>query len=938
MPDSNLRTGRLESAESPESERVTETDDVHDGSQDRDRALRADIRELGNLLGQTLVRQEGRQLLDLVEHVRALSKAARTGDRAAGKELDKVLADLDLPVAIRLVRAFSIYFHLANVAEQTHRIDELASRSPDQGWIAATTRRIVQAGVDRALLRDVLSRLELRPVFTAHPTEAARRSVLTKLRRVAELLERRNDPRAARREDEGIRRRLAEIVDLLWQTDELRLHRPRSLDEARAAMYYLDELCRDVVPEVFEDFSEQVRQLGIDVPPESVPIRFGTWVGGDRDGNPNVTPEVTEETLRLQAAHALTNLIGAVEALATELSTSTRIVAISDVLRDSLEDDRERLPAVDAQFGRLNQEEPYRLKCSYIRQRLHNTKRRLLEGRPPGPEEYRNGHELLGELRVMFESLAANRGELNARGCVARVMQMVAAFGPHLASMDIREHRSKHHQALAALYARLRLDPPYTELDRTQRVRLLTEELLSRRPLSSPTTVLPQDEARTLATFDTITRALDRYGDSVIESYIVSMTEGVDDLLAAAVLAREAGLVDLHAGIARIGFVPLLESPASLAAAGDLLDELLTNTAYRQLVRLRDDHQEVMIGYSDSSKMAGITTSRWLLHQAQRRLHDVAAAHGVRLRIFHGRGGSVGRGGSPTHEAILAQPPGTVDGPIKITEQGEVISDKYGLPRLARRNLELTLAATLEASLLHRTPVNPPEALQRWDATMQVVSDAARRAYRQLLETPRFVEYFQSSTPVSELSQLNIGSRPVSRSGSQRLEDLRAIPWVFGWTQSRQIIPGWFGVGSGLAAAREVGFADTLEEMYRDWQFMSIFVSDVEMTLVKTDLAIARRYVERLVDPDLHDLFHRINDEYDLTVEQVLLLTGCTRLLDQHPVLRRTLEVRDAYLDPLNYLQVALLARARSGEESPQLRRALLLTMNGVAAGMRNTG
>ncbi|MFN2557151.1 MAG: phosphoenolpyruvate carboxylase [Nitriliruptorales bacterium] len=901
--------------------------------------MRADIRHLGDLLGQTLVRQEGRELLDLVEHVRALSKAARGGYRAAGKELGEVLVDLDLPMAIRLVRAFSIYFHLANVAEQVHRVNELAARSHDQGLLAAIAQRLAGSGVDLGLVRDVLGRLELRPVFTAHPTEAARRSVLTKLRRVAELLERRNDPRATQAEREHVRRRLAEIIELLWQTDELRLQRPRSLDEARAAMYYLDELCRDVVPDLFDGFADEMsRQLGIEMAPDAVPIRFGTWVGGDRDGNPNVTPEVTADILRLQADHSLQNMLAAVEHLATELSTSTRIVGISDALRHSLDADRERLPTVFAQYAELNREEPYRLKCSYIRERLTNTRRRILEGRPFGPEEYRTGAELLGELQLMYQSLVAHRGELNARGLLGRLMRTVAAFGLHLASMDIREHSSKHHLALAVLYERLELDPPYNDLGRAARCRLLTEELLGRRPLSSPTSSLPPEEARTLATFSTISHALARGGSAVIESYIVSMTEGVDDLLAAAVLAREVGLVDLHAGIAHIGFVPLLETPSSLEAAGVLLDELLGNEAYRQLVRLRDDRQEVMLGYSDSSKMAGITTSRWLLHQAQRQLRDVAARHGVQLLVFHGRGGSVGRGGGPTHEAILAQPPGVVDGRIKITEQGEVISDKFGLPGLARRNLELTLAATLEASLLHRTPVNPPEALQRWDEAMQIISNAARRAYEQLLATPGFVDYFHSSTPVSELSELNIGSRPASRSGGQRLEDLRAIPWVFGWTQSRQIIPGWFGVGSGLVAAREEGLHGTLDEMYRDWQYMSMFISDVEMTLVKTDLAISQRYVERLVDPDLHHLFHRISDEYELTVQQVLLLTGSSRLLDQHPVLRRTLEVRDAYLDPLNYLQVALLARARSGDESPQLRRALLLTINGVAAGLRNTG
>ncbi len=924
----------------------------------RDEALRTDIRILGGLLGESIVRQEGQELLDLVEQVRGLAKDARSEPRPdpadieprpdpadieprpdPADELADLLEHLDLITTIKLVRAFNTYFYLANVAEQVHRVDELAARAQTRGALHRTIDRLVEADLDTDVVRDVLSRLELRPVFTAHPTEASRRSILRKMRTVAQLLEERNDPRVSGDEQHRIERRLAEVVDLLWQTDELRLDRPDPVDEARAVIYYFDELFSRVVPDLFDEVAAEAGRLGIELEPAQVPIRFGTWVGGDRDGNPNVTPEVTRRTLQVQADHALRDLLGAVESLASELSTSIRIVGVSDELRASLAEDRERLPGVYERFQHLNREEPYRLKCAYIHERLTRTRQRIVEHRTPGPEEYTDADELLDELRPMHASLCAHRGALIANGSLARLVRLVAAFRFHLATMDVREHASKHHELLGALYDRLGQDPPYGELDAAGRADLLARELEGRRPLAPPTVSLDEGPARTLATFHTIREMLDGSGADVIESYIVSMTREIDDLLAPVVLAREAGLVDLHTGVARIGFVPLLETPRELAIAGDFLDQLLACGPYRELVRLRGERQEVMLGYSDSSKMGGITTSNWQLHRAQRRLVEVADKHGVRLRIFHGRGGSVGRGGGPTNEAILAQPPGAVDGEIKITEQGEVIADKYGLPGLARGNLELTLAATLEASLLHREPVNPPASLQRWNDAIEVVSQAAYDAYRAFVETDGFGEYFRASTPVSEMAALNIGSRPSSRGGSTDLEDLRAIPWVFGWTQSRQIVPGWFGVGSGLAAAREQGLGDVLDEMYRDWQFMRTFLSNVEMTLAKTDLDIARRYVSRLVPEPLRHVFDQVAAEYERTVGEVLRLTGEDDLLDWHPVLKRTLAVRDAYLDPLSFLQVALLARDREAEApEPRLRRALLLTMNGIAAGLRNTG
>lgn len=893
----------------------------------RDESLRADVRRLGDLLGHTLVRQEGQELLDLVESVR---KAVREG---TGGE---VLKDLSVVDSIQLVRAFSTYFHLANVAEQVNRVRIISeSREINGSWISRAVDKIIAAQkaqlpghqFSQEDLEQWVGELSVRPVFTAHPTEAARRSILNKLGEISRLLDL---PKSVTNTQS-----LAEIVDLLWQTDELRVDRPEPLDEAMNALYYLDDLARTTVPEVLNEFAHELKRLGVDLPVTAKPLTFGTWIGGDRDGNPNITPEITKAAVILQVGHAIRTTIAAMDQLRQMLSVSTRIIGATPELSASVEEDLKHIPEFEPRFRRLNTQEPYRLKATAIVHRLALTRERHAQGTPHVPHrDYRDTAELLADLTLMRDSLFAHRGELIATGLLERTIRSVAAFGITHATLDIREHSDAHHAALSQI-----IGGSYSTQSHEERFKTLVALLAE--PTNQQTSSLTGNDAKTFNTFVAINELIEDFGPEIIETYIVSMTKGADDLIAATVLAKWAGLVDLSADRAKIGFAPLLETVAELRAAGEILETLLSNPTYRKVVELRGNIQEVMLGYSDSNKDAGIATSQWEIHRAQRQLRDVAMKHGVRLRLFHGRGGSVGRGGGPTYEALVALPWGSIDGEIKVTEQGEVISDKYSLPALARENVELTLAASLEATVLNRAPRQSVQELEQWNSCMDVISDASFAQYRKLVDHPDLPAYFYASTPVEQLGNLFLGSRPSRRpDATSGLGSLRAIPWVFGWTQSRQIVPGWFGVGSGLKAARDAGKSDDMKSMLKDWHFFHTFISNVEMTLAKTDLVTARRYVETLVPKELHHFLNEITTEFELTVSEILLLTQKDSLLSEQPVLARTLQVRDAYLSPLHLLQINLLQRVRAKGDSadPTLIRALLLTINGVAAGLRNTG
>ena len=879
--------------------------------------LRNDVRRLADLLGQTLARQEGDELLSLVESVRL---AVRQGEQ------DQILSKLTDSQTISLVRAFGHFFNLANVAEQVNRSKVLADEKNATGsWLSRAVDNILAAqkiskDFDQKDLQTWIDNFSVRPVFTAHPTEAARRSVLGKMTTISELLQ--------QPDSQTQTKRLAETIDLLWQTDELRLGRPEPLDEAVNSIYYLDELLQQTVPEVLAEFASEVKRLGVDLSLSAKPLSFGTWIGGDRDGNPNITADVTRSAILLQNSHFTRTLLLHLDQLVQGVSISTKLTGVSKELEKSVLDDLEKLPEIESRYRRINAEEPYRLKVTAIRHKLLITQQRHTDNSAHVPgRDYKNSAELLSDFEIMRKSLMANNGQLIATGLLERITRAITAFGLSHAKMDIREHSDAHHYLLKQLFIDSSAEIINKELESSKSVDL---------------TKLDEQANKCLKTFITSGELIDQFGPEVIESYIISMTKSANDVLAAVLIGKLAGLISLDANksFAKIGFVPLLETVAELRAADQILDDLLNNKSYRKIVMMRGQVQEVMLGYSDSNKDAGITTSQWEIHKAQRKLRDVALKHGVKLRLFHGRGGSVGRGGGPTYDALIALPWGSIDGQIKMTEQGEVISDKYGLPALAKENLELTLAAALEATILNRKPRQSSKDLNSWDECMDLISEHAFSAYRKLVDQEELPAYFYASTPVEQLGNMFLGSRPSRRpDAASGLESLRAIPWVFGWTQSRQIVPGWYGVGSGLKAARLAGKSDLLQKLLKDWHFFSTFISNVEMTLAKTDLAIAQRYVTTLVDPSLHKIFDQIKSEYELTVAELLLMTNKTEILGNQPILARTLQVRDTYLAPIQLLQISLLKRVREQKDiDPLLARALLLTINGVAAGLRNTG
>jgi phosphoenolpyruvate carboxylase len=917
---------------------------------------------LGDLLGETIQTQSGAEAFALEEEVRALAKRLRTTTDLQAEQalLEKVQA-LSVAEASDLVRAFTHYFGLVNLTEQLERLRVLRERDlrdphrPRRESIGEAIQSIAAAGVEAPAVAAALGDMMLVPVFTAHPTESQRRTSLESLRRIAASLPPLlgNDILPAERAE--LRRRIQSEIVSGWQSDQVRINKPTVIDEVKYGRFYMETTLLSVVPAIYRELETALAttypDYQWDVP---TVLRFGSWIGGDRDGNPFVTPATTVEAIRLMHDAMLHQYVERIEQLSVMLGSSTREVEISRELAQSLDVDAAHFPQVAETVKRRNEFEAYRQKCTYIRERLLLTIERVKSYEPfwdingmakvmPSDHPWYQGSKgLLYDLQLMDHSLRANAGAAMADGELHDLIRLVEVFGIHMATLDVRQHSSRHTAAIQEILAMAGICDDYSALGESERAALLGQELNGKRPLIPTRLDYSDGTNEIIQTFRTIAAVLEQLSPDAINTYIISMTTGVSDILAVLLLAREAGLYDPRTQTSRLNVVPLFETRRDLQCASTIMANLLATPAYRHHLELRGNSQEVMLGYSDSNKDTGFVAANWALYRAQQELVALAEAQGIRLRLFHGRGGAIGRGGGAANHAILSQPQGTVRGQLRLTEQGEVIFDRYGIAGIGARHLQQLMHAMLMTTLgVSDVPIPPA-----WSTTLDQLADDSALAYRALVyDDPQFVQYFFEATPIAEIVRLNIGSRPASRKTSQRIEDLRAIPWVFAWMQSRHTIPGWYGLGTALeqfcTRHGEDGIA-LLQQMYREWLFFATLIDNAQMILSKADMRIARSYADLVDDRAMSDrIFRTITEEYDRTVQNILRLTGQDELLSNTPILQLSIERRNPYIDPLSVIQVELLRRLRAMPEdasTSELREAVLLSINGIAAGLKNTG
>ena len=907
---------------------------------------------LGDILGETIIEQEGQALFELEELIRASSKAWRAGVDQAGQTLSQTIPELvrDLPKARAILQAFATYFQLVNLAEEHHRVQVLRQRAqkatdtgvPMDATIHEAITRLAAAGRSASDVQDLLNQLSIVPVYTAHPTESKRQTVQQILRSIANLLVRYSSEDLITSELDDVRRKLHARVVLLWQTDTARIRRPTVLDEVRNnGLYFFETALFQVVPRIYENVYAALRANypghAFDVPSF---LTYGTWIGGDRDGNPFVTFDITREALRAQKDLVLDRYGRELNRLYEMLSPATTRVSFSQEFLDSLQADQQLLSAKELQLFHRFGQEPYRQKLIVMYRRIQATreenKQPWGEGTYSTSRAYADAREFWNDLRLIQTSLNENRGERLSRD-VVRLMRVVQVFGFHLASMDIRQHSERHSQALAEVFSENRICDDYLALDESERTSLLERQIAV--PTSWQLDVVSADAAATVELFSLIAQAQSKIARKAVEAYVISMTEGVSDVLEVLAMAAQAGL------LGRLDVVPLFETIDDLIAAPEIMTALFQSPAYARHLAERGQNQQVMIGYSDSNKDGGFLRANWMLYQAQHSLARVADEFGVKMTLFHGRGGSIGRGGGPANRAILAQPPDSVRGRIKITEQGEVVSSRYSNPSIGHRHLEQLVSAVMLTAGRSRQVANEPA---EWTDAMQALSLTAFTKYRGLVERPEFLDYFHEATPIDQIEILNIGSRPAKRRATESIGDLRAIPWVFAWNQTRVNLPSWYGVGTALEVWTAAGDERTeqLALMYEEWPFFRSVFDNVQLGLGKADLKIARLYSHLATAETGEAIFADLEAEFDRTKRTVLAITRQDEILEREPWLQRSIMVRNPYVDPMNYLQVALLERLRSAQADDcldeatlsQLTGAIRLSVNGIAAGVKNVG
>ena len=916
------------------------------GLEDKDEPLRRDINLLGRLLGQVLIEQEGEELFETEEEIRLLCKQLRFNyDAEKDHQLRQRISQMDLEELGKIIRAFSVYFQLVNIAERYHRVrrrrqyETSSEDAPQRASLESTLTRLREGGMSGPGLQEVLNRLSVGLVLTAHPTEALRRSVRRKHVNIGETLESLESGVLTWRERRRLEEILAEEITLLWQTDELRTRRPEVRQEIQRTLLFFEDPLISATLDVYREFEDELeRKFPQDTPQLGRVLSFGSWVGGDQDGNPFVKADTLSVALGLQRELVVKRHIDAVLRLANHMSQSRKLVSVSKELLTSIEQD-ERLLGESAGVDQEDPNEAYKRKLILISERLRHT----LEG-PDSAEAYPGIEEYVSDLHVIRDSLLEHGGARISEGSLRDCIRQAEIFGFHLAKLDVRQESSVVAKAVAEVVSAA-TGEDLLGMDEPEKADLL------RRMLTAPELDLPDPEDLTLETrevletFGRIRQAIEDFSAPVVETFILSMAHEASDVLSVQLLARRVGLLQTNDSgrctANHLRVTPLFETIDDLTHAPEVLRRLLEDPFYRSSLQEGDDLQEIMLGYSDSGKDAGYVTSNWTLYKAQLLLTDVAREYDVELRLFHGRGGSAGRGGGPSYDAIKAQPPGTLGGKIRITEQGEVISFKYSMRGLARRNLNTVLAAVLEATAEDQDPT--PDT--RWVEAMDYLSKVARNTYRSLVyEDEEFVEFFSEASPIRELSLLNMGSRPARREQTPNVESLRAIPWVFAWTQNRFLLPSWYGTGTALAGyIRDEDGLNTLKEMYKEWPFFKTLINFMQMTLAKSDLRIARTYTDLVESSELRDrMWNTISTEHESCANALIQITGYESLLDDSPVLQRSVRLRNPYVDPISYIQVSLLQRLRAlPEEAPDrdnTLNTLLRTISGISSGMLNTG